>query len=612
VDLHGWRLALAWGLLALLAVWSAVVLGRSVPILGHYLSDARPVLDDLHLFVWRSGDRFWLEPLAGGVAEAAGLPEGALMSIDGRPVAPDATVFEIAERLRRPVGSAVRLGVRDAQGDEVTVSIPTADGPAPPWREMGLSPRTYELVRAGLGLLRLLGALVIAYLVTRRRRSLVALLAVGFLTAMAGSSLAGLVEHLVQPFWAGAPVALPDLEQPMVLGFFLFFALFPDGRFRPRWAWGAVPLGLAVGWMVARDFSAAGWGLVVVPAFVFLMVVRVVRFRHHATPTERQQTKWVVLGFSGFLSLVVVFLGLMIYEASLPGALTERNLWLSLIGLAVARGGELLVPLGILVSLSRYRLWDVESAWSRSAAYAALTVVLAATVAGLTAVGQAALGADSGPLALGLATAAAALLFDPLQDRLRAWADERFLRDLQELRGGLPRLVDHLREIESVEGIAGVVLARMVPVVHASRAALVVEHDSESEVAAVDGVDAETVHRWMRGRTPEPPSPSARRLRKQPWRAVVEQSPHDPMFPVRVALRAERGVGGADLEGWLLLGPRPDGSGYGPDDLDAVADVAGAVGRALRVVRVREEREDALAGALDEIRREVLALRDGR
>jgi hypothetical protein len=69
----------------------------------------------------------------------------------------------------------------------------------------------------------------------------------------------------------------------------------------------------------------------------------------------------------------------------------------------------------------------------------------------------------------------------------------------------------------------------------------------------------------------------------------------DRTFPVRIALRSERAGGEMATEGWLALGPRPDGSGYGPDDLEAVAEVAGPVARALQVVRVRENHDALLA-----------------
>src|SRR5205807_7389900 len=80
----------------------------------------------------------------------------------------------------------------------------------------------------------------------------------------------------------------------------LFFYLFPNGRFVPRWtSW------LALGWI-------AYWGLdLFVPFFANLLlgllsfvlflgligslvVVQVYHYRRVSTPVERQQTKWVV------------------------------------------------------------------------------------------------------------------------------------------------------------------------------------------------------------------------------------------------------------------------------------------------------------------------------
>lgn len=86
---------------------------------------------------------------------------------------------------------------------------------------------------------------------------------------------------------------------------------------------------------------------------------------------------------------------------------------------------------------------------------------------------QVAFGA-TGPLALALATGGAALVFVPLQRRLSDWADHRFLRDLTDLKERLPQLVSHLRETESVEGIAEAVTDRVLPAVHGSHVARVV------------------------------------------------------------------------------------------------------------------------------------------
>jgi hypothetical protein len=48
------------------------------------------------------------------------------------------------------------------------------------------------------------------------------------------------------------------------------------------------------------------------------------------------------------------------------------------------------------------------------------------------------------------------------------------------------------------------------------------------------------------------------------------------------------------LIGWLLVGPRPDGSLLSKDEQRALIDVADPMTRAIRVVARREQREHAL------------------
>ena len=49
-----------------------------------------------------------------------------------------------------------------------------------------------------------------------------------------------------------------------------------------------------------------------------------------------------------------------------------------------------------------------------------------------------------------------------------------------------------------------------------------------------------------------------------------------------------------DLIGWLLVGPRPDGSLLSKDEQRALIDVADPITRAIRIVARREQREHAL------------------
>ena len=62
---------------------------------------------------------------------------------------------------------------------------------------------------------------------------------------------------------------------------------------------------------------------------------------------------------------------------------------------------------------------------------------------------------------------------------------------------------------------------------------------------------------------------------------------NDPLFPVRVPLNGD-GVG---FVGWLLIGPRPDGSFYGREERAALRDIADPIARALVIAVEREHRE---------------------
>lgn len=59
----------------------------------------------------------------------------------------------------------------------------------------------------------------------------------------------------------------------------------------------------------------------------------------------------------------------------------------------------------------------------------------------------------------------------------------------------------------------------------------------------------------------------------------------DRDFPVRIALHCPFGRN----RGWLLLGPRPDGSVYGTDDLDALAAIVPPLQRTIFSVVEREK-----------------------
>ena len=93
---------------------------------------------------------------------------------------------------------------------------------------------------------------------------------------------------------------------------FLFFYLFPTGRFVPRWTrW--VWLVVTVLWAV-NSFIPSFQFLYPVVLLGFLcstLAAQIYRYRRVFSPLQRQQTKWVVFGGSigavGFLALEIFF-----------------------------------------------------------------------------------------------------------------------------------------------------------------------------------------------------------------------------------------------------------------------------------------------------------------
>ncbi|GAB5535571.1 MAG: hypothetical protein Rubg2KO_18200 [Rubricoccaceae bacterium] len=607
VQLSGWRL---WGISALVAgigAWGLVMNVGAFPIFWAAQVEAEADFQPLHVNArWDRGVP--VVPQRGGVADLAGMPTGRLVSVDGQPVAEDATIIDAAALVRAVSGDSVRLTVAATRGDTVTTVIPRTNAVAPEFAEAGLTYPMFAAVRIGGSLfLCLVGLAAALVLLLRRPRSAIALVGAGsFLFFASLSPIVGTATDVLdQQNLLGAQV----FSGLSVVALLLFLALFPDGRVRPRWAW-ALPVAAGGRLVVTLIFpgtqtptlTGAEWfALLSMVALAVLGVwAQAVRYQQYATEDQQRQTKWALLGIAS--GLAIGFAGILFFVL-VPAEPETGWWWWRVLISQTLQVGFVLIPLGVMVSLLRYRLWDAEAAWSRSAMAAALTLALTAIIAGGTALMQAALG-TTGPLALGLATAAAAVFFVPLQRRLSDWADHRFLRDLTDLKERLPQLVAHLRETESVEGIAEAVTDRVLPAVHATHVALAVPVGEGWTAVGTEGISASSTEAWTETvELASPPELTA--TRRHPWRDRVWRQPEDRLFPVRVALRAERAGGELATEGWLLLGPRPDGSGYGPDDLEAVAEIAGPVGRALRVVRVREDRDAELAASFDALRSEI-------
>jgi hypothetical protein len=197
---------------------------------------------------------------------------------------------------------------------------------------------------------------------------------------------------------------------------------------------------------------------------------QVYRYRRVSTLAQRQQTKWVVFGFSvalaGFLG--AVFLYEFVPAIGRSGPVGEMA------GETIVYGFLLVIPLSIGVAILRSRLYDIDVLINRTLVYGSLTAVLVAAyfggVVGSQYVFRTLTGGES-QLAVVASTLAIAAIFSPLRRRVQSFVDRRFYRRKYDARKTLEEFSAKLRDETDLDALndelVGVVKETMQPA-HAS------------------------------------------------------------------------------------------------------------------------------------------------
>jgi hypothetical protein len=258
---------------------------------------------------------------------------------------------------------------------------------------------------------------------------------------------------------AAHPALWPPIHLLEYLGqvfFGVFFYVFPNGRFVPRWTrW--LALAWAALWVPNVFFPHSPLNLLGGPLFfVYLGTLgfaQLYRYVLVSNSLHRQQTKWVVFGSTvtilGFVGTIA--LGNLVPAVKHSGPLGQ------MIGTTLIDGFILLIPLSIGVAMVRSGLYEIDVIINRALVYVPLTVTLVLVYLGGVVCLQYFLrfliGQES-TLAVVASTLAIAALFNPLRRRAQAFVDRLFYRKKYDAAKTLEAFGLRLREETDLETLS--------------------------------------------------------------------------------------------------------------------------------------------------------------
>jgi hypothetical protein len=336
--------------------------------------------------------------------------------------------------------------------------------------ELGVSLDGYTAYVLALDLVVALGFCAVGAVIFWRRSREPGALFVSFALVIFGLTWPDTFDSaLYDPAWGGVARFLTQLGLSCL---FVFFFVFPDGRFVPRWSRWVVPLVLV---LPVLDLLFPESVLVDPPPTVNILLflglwacctfAQLYRYRRVSGPVGRQQTKWVVFGATASVALLVVFLLPFVFFPALgrPGA---ASLVSDLAGLTVAGSfGLLLIPVSLGFAVLKYRLYDIDIIINRTLVYGVLSLLLGLIYFGAVVLSQAALRTLTGgesSLAVVASTLAIAALFNPLRRTIQAFIDRRFYRSKYDARKTLEAFSARLRHETDLDALSG----ELVSVVH--------------------------------------------------------------------------------------------------------------------------------------------------
>ena len=256
---------------------------------------------------------------------------------------------------------------------------------------------------------------------------------------------------------------LSQLFAPLIL---LFIFIFPNSQFVNNLSRLTFLFTFCV-WFLDMVLSQNGITLLRGDAgsLLFLSVLglgiwsQIYRYRNLSNAIEKQQTKWVLFGFT---ALVFCMVGWTLFFDIFPPS-TPQSLFLSnTIGITALYLLAYLFPVSMIIAIMRNGLWGIDVIIRRTLQYAIVTGILALTYFGGIIILQRILGPLTGeansPVVTVITTLGIAALFNPLRIRIQDFIDRRFYRKKYDAEQALAQFAATTRDEVDMEKLTAALL----------------------------------------------------------------------------------------------------------------------------------------------------------
>lgn len=543
-------------------------------------------------------DRFIVTRVTGEVHQ--GVEEGnVILKINGVEVLGNATLEEVEEKFKGPLGGVVTLTIVKNDGTIQDIQIVRGKDIVVLLNKYRLTPSLFFWLLFGTVSLLLLSTTFVSLVIYQAFKT----------------------------DWLVLIVALSQLFLPFALNYFLYVIgifgfnfpqyifllcskigsalllltiyMFPDGQIYPkRIKW----LLIAAVIFSSRDFGF-NYGLLyglltlqiplpyqLLPWLWILSLtigvfVQIQKFQKTTTALEKQQIKWAMIGF-----LSITFVMLMSEVIGWFNLWTETNevgfweLVLSDLSKFILLGILLLVSsIALTISIYRYKLWDADFYINRAIVYSLVTGIIAVTLIITVTILQNFLqqfDSQVSPLMIAvLSSIQITALFKPIRTWVEKWVNERFYKDRVNFVEAIVELQPEKWQFITTKDMLQLLVTKTPSLIKSTRSAIYLVDNKGFDLVSAFGIEKKEVRNFV---------VDPKDLEKLKKRKVVEMPNKEP-FVALVPLTVPRGHEN-DLVGILALGAREKGRGYSRDHISDLADLGKSAGVAIHFLQLSENK----------------------